>query len=356
MAKQAWIKIAGTWRKVKNVWIKVDGIWKQKVIPKGRIDGVWKEFIQYYLSKYTVAWENTSLGIGESPGKTGVCDLGVLSDGSTMHYFVSSDEYYGKVTIRNPDGTYQWSIYTYDYAGTGNVMNSGPLFAGRTTSEGDVSFATGVWVIKKYKRNADKSWSIIFTLSYSESESCLIVDTDSVAYLGHRSARIRRIQSDSAWRASTLEENAPYGSDVKNLAIGGNYLYAAYRSKIAKVSKDSAFSTVWQVDCGVTIDTLTVAKNGNLIITSDTTAYEVSKDDGSILNTYTIPFKQNKLISDQIEDTFYGGSNGTLRKYDNGLGVIWSKTNSGNINDLKQVGADVFYTNKSGYTVKLTQS
>lgn len=48
MAKQTWVNIGGTWRKVKSVWVNVNGTWKKDVMPKGVINGEYKEFMSYY--------------------------------------------------------------------------------------------------------------------------------------------------------------------------------------------------------------------------------------------------------------------------------------------------------------------
>lgn len=58
MAKSTWVKINGTWRKVKNVWMKQNGVWKEKVKPKLNVSGIWKDIMSYGFSLLTKSGDN----------------------------------------------------------------------------------------------------------------------------------------------------------------------------------------------------------------------------------------------------------------------------------------------------------
>ena len=39
MAKQTWVNVGGTWKKVKSALVNVNGAWKKDVMPKGVVSG-----------------------------------------------------------------------------------------------------------------------------------------------------------------------------------------------------------------------------------------------------------------------------------------------------------------------------
>ena len=47
MAKQTWLNVSGTWKKITNIWEKVSGVWKEKVISWYKVAGVWKQVQEY---------------------------------------------------------------------------------------------------------------------------------------------------------------------------------------------------------------------------------------------------------------------------------------------------------------------
>lgn len=72
MAKQTWVNVGGTWRKVKSAWNNVDGVWKKDVMPKGVASGGYKEFMQYIRTQLqlikTFSGQYNSVGYYSSEG------------------------------------------------------------------------------------------------------------------------------------------------------------------------------------------------------------------------------------------------------------------------------------------------
>lgn len=267
MPKQTWVKVDGTWRKVKNVWINVGGIWKQRVIPKGRIDGVWKQFMQYF----DPAVYYFDAGVGGAGGKTVVKRAG---DGSLVFQKTFTDNFVRSIATDNDGNLYVLALTSGEVGQKVYLVKAdagGTTLWSKTASDDQrqcsvaVDNAYNVHAIRPYYERWDMNGGVIpWTVTNYYTNVYLAVDRDRSLYFARSDGYVYKQDFNGAaiWSVRVVD------SPMKKIVVDHNKVtYAIAGSSIAKISASGGKTYEKYVEAGVSLDDIAVDKSGNIYVT-----------------------------------------------------------------------------------------
>lgn len=283
MAKQTWVNVNGTWRKVKSVWVNVNGAWKKDVMPKGFVDGNWKEFMQYYTPTIYMF------------GNTQIFKI-------TDESVESFDTPIRSVAYIDSDGEYLY--LTSDTSGSVKVH--------KVTFEGE-----RVW----------ESEAIVSDYSYSRAHKSYIFGAWFSVYLIDK-------QTGSTYRSIRLEDNSYVGADMA--VTSGSVLYAGFPrnggyGNFAFGRYTFSGSRVWITNHFNNRLTSTQATaNGDVYTISDYRHLIRYSSDGTRDWSYSLPSPQwgeRSVMSLTHDKVLVGLADGTLMCFEESktANLLWTK-------------------------------
>lgn len=328
MAKATWIKIDGSWKKVKNVWIKVDGVWKPKVKPKGKINGVWKEFISYFPEKVFYLSE-TGSGAGgwvnEIDGKGNFVTRKALGTNSLLGFDIDKDgniytKNYSSSSLTNTPISKYAPDYTLIWRGRhDNTESSEKLIF--VDINGYVHYIMNNFY---YRRTPDGTSAKI--VATGVSNDILAIDRDGCAYYrGNTTNDIikRDVDNDAViWRYTV--PTAPRQvvlDDKKNV-----YIVRNGSTNLMKLNSEGILVLNKTPKTAIYLGSLSIGKDESPIVTSS---------DGSKLmkldSSFNVVWEKNETVDTfqaigvDPDGNIYTTGIGGYRKYDRNGNLIFSK-------------------------------
>lgn len=330
MAKQTWVNVGGTWRKVKSAWINVNGTWRKDVMPKGVVQGNYKEFMQYAFSIYiSVGGEVRKLdkngeelwGVGnhsENIEKIAV-------DPSGYVYSVAWDNTTRKT---NPNGVQVWS---HRYSGNRRIHSVA------VDKEGFVYAGTEQMTALKIHPEGHEETRFTNIDEYGYIAS-IELDNSGFIYAGTSNGSIVKLRPDGTRQWRFID----YNNTVKNMVIHPiGEVYGAGAGSYGQIKRISVNgSQIWGInmmsynhfirdlamDANVNIYTSTANANGALIRLSQTSGSEV----WNRTHTQTV----NGIGTDP-DGYIYIGASGWVKKINANGGTIWQSLIDGLVMNVR---------------------
>lgn len=92
MAKDTWMKVSGSWKKLKNIWRKTSGTWGDGVISWIKVSGTWKICMEYVADSVSLSFSTLDFD-----------ELGVPD--TTDYIIVTSSDDWTVALVDTGDGT-----------------------------------------------------------------------------------------------------------------------------------------------------------------------------------------------------------------------------------------------------------
>ncbi|SDJ76059.1 ligand-binding sensor domain-containing protein [Salimicrobium halophilum] len=317
MAKQTWVNISGTWRKVVSAWSNVNGTWKKDVMPKGIVSGSWKEFMQYVLSYVTRVWEEDAMRSGHED---------VIVDGLSNVYVIT--DYGTYIQKYDPNGSLVWSVLSNDVYGiAGDDFSSLAEHKSAPSNYFYVGGESGAFRIdatsgSSVNENTDSSY-----LDVTEIIQDPVSNDVFVATFRSSSTRIERWNEDfssSVWFRNLSHSDmitSMHYDDINDLLFLGDN-----GGRLTKINAGNG-GIAWEEVVGSSVFGVASDANGNSyclissddIIQKDTDGNTISTTDMSSLNPYGM---EGKMESGSLY-LYVNGFNNGIDKLDEELNIVW---------------------------------